>query len=625
MKPYRKRLQFQITVYFILLVIFIINSVGWFLYFRANSYFDEELGKKLISIASHTTNSIEADLVLYLQPGDEEGSFYHSIQQKLSLLKREFDATRIYIVDTTFSVLVDTQPGSFVGSAVPYLQSHLVELHNTLKGTAQFTTLYRGTDGYLYKSAFAPIRTKEGKITAVAGIDASPTFLQVMDRMRNSILFINTLSLVVAIALSFLLAKSIVNPVNKLVNAARRVSIGDFGQPVLIRTNNEIGYLGDIFNAMQENIRINQEKLKELRQLAEAKADTLQSYNEYILQSIGNGILTINLHGNIAVLNPEAARILRINRQKAINTEWEKLIDKVHPFHSIVSGMPAKESQSRIVERQLKFPDSSMTVGVQISPLLDAEGQKIGTNFVMTDLTELRKLQEQIKEKEQLAYLGELSAAVAHEIRNPLNSIELFVGLLKRHTLSGSKQFQNIQKIQTEIQALNAIVTNFLRFARPPQLEIQSFKMTELFQEILLLAESAVQKKNISVRMNVREEAALLKGDFNQLKQACLNVVLNAIQALDNDGKLTLSASFDQEKDDRNWIVIEISDTGEGISGSDLERIFEPFYSTRTLGTGLGLPIVRNIIHSHHGTIFVESETGQGTTVTIRLPAEIHA
>ncbi len=621
-KPYKKRLQFQITIYFILLVILIINSVGWFLYFRANRYFDEELGNKLISIAKYATNSIEPDLLVYLQPGDEDGSFYLSLQKNLMLLKRDFDATRIYIIDTTFTVLVDTQPGSFVGSTIPYLQSHLIEFNAALKGMVQFSTLYRGNDGNLYKSAFAPIRKKTGNVTAIACVDASPTFLQVMDKIKGSILFINTLSLLVAIVLSFFLARSIVNPVKKLVIAAHRVISGDFSQPVKIASSNEIGYLGEVFNAMQQNIKINQEKLLELGQLAEAKADTLQSYNEYILQSIGNGILTINLDGDITVLNPETARILRINIPASIGKKWDETIAVNHPFHSILNEMLAKESPSNFTEKKLNFIDSSITIGIQVSPLHDAEQSIIGTNFVLTDLTELRKLQEQIKEKERLAYLGELSAAVAHEIRNPLNSIELFVGLLKRHASPESKQIQNIQKIQTEIQSLNAIVTNFLRFARPPQLQYQQFSITELFQETLLLADKELQEKNISVRMKLLDKNIILNGDFSQLKQACLNIVLNAIQAMDDGGKLMLSASLNKGESNQNSIVIEISDTGEGIDKSDLEKIFEPFHSTRSQGTGLGLAIVRNIIQAHHGTIFVKSNRGKGITVIIQLPVE---
>jgi signal transduction histidine kinase len=371
---------------------------------------------------------------------------------------------------------------------------------------------------------------------------------------------------------------------------------------------------------MQQNIKINQEKLQELRQLAEAKADTLQFYNEYILQSIGNGILTINLDGDITVLNPETARILRINIPASIGKKWDETIAENHPFHSILNEMLDKESPSNFTEKKLNFIDSSMTIGIQVSPLQDAEQRIIGTNFVLTDLTELRKLQEQIKEKERMAYLGELSAAVAHEIRNPLNSIGLFVGLLKRHVSPKSKQIQNIQKIQTEIQSLNAIVTNFLRFARPPQLQYQPFSITELFQETLLLADKELQEKNISVRMELLDKNIILNGDFSQLKQACLNIVLNAIQAMDDGGKLMLSASLNKGESNQNSIVIEISDTGEGIAESDLEKIFEPFYSTRSLGTGLGLPIVRNIIQAHHGTIFVQSTIGKGTTVTIQLP-----
>ncbi|NIA29760.1 MAG: HAMP domain-containing protein [Actinobacteria bacterium] len=622
-KKYRNRLQLKITVYFILLAILLINSVGWFLYYRAKHYFDVELGKKLVGISQSSADFMDAELLTYLKPGDEEGTFYQSLLHTLNILKNDFHVTRIYIIDKYFKVLVDTRPNSAIGSIIPHLQSNLVELNMALDGKAVYSILYRGYNGNLYKSAFFPVENRAGKVVAIACVDASPGFLQVIDKIRGSILFINLISFVFAILLAIFLARSIVNPIKRLVNAALRVSRGDFSRSVELSTKNEIGFLGQVFNDMQKNIKINEGKLRKLKQLAEAEAASIKNYNDYILQSIANGILTLDLDGNITVLNPEAARILRLNSSKSVGKNCQAIFTADHPLYPFLKQSHKKIPKSDFMEKTLNFGDSPITVGIQISPLLDSEQHIIGSNWVFTDLTELRKLQEKIKAKERMAYLGELSAAVAHEIRNPLNSIELYIGLMKRQLSSKPELIQAIDKIQQEIQALNSIVTDFLIFARPPQLNYQSVILSDLLQETLMLAENEIRQKNIHVQMNFSDNTIIIKGDYNQLKQALLNVILNAVQSMQPGGVLSIKASHVQGKGRPVRVRIQVNDTGKGIPEKNIEKIFEPFYSTRNQGTGLGLSIVHNIIRAHSGAIFVESEADKGTTVTFELPKEM--
>ena len=621
-KAYKKRLQFQITIYFVLLAVFIINSVGWFLYFRAEHYFDVELGKKLVGISQSSADFMDAELLTYLKPGDENGSFYHTLFQTLNILKSDFQVTRIYILDRDFKVLVDTQPHSAIAGTIPHLQSNLVELNSAMNGKPVYSTLYRGLNGSLYKSAFSPIKDKNGHVAAIAGVDASPGFLQVIDKIKNTILLINLISLIFALLSAIVLARSIVNPVKKLVNAAQRISQGDLTQPVQIGSRNEIGFLGHVFNDMQKNIKTNEEKLDELRYMAEAEAASIKNYNDYILQSIANGILTVDLQGRITVLNPEAARILSVKSEKCIGKNYRDVFPKDHPFYDLLAQDRQKTQKPTFIERTFALDASTITVGIQVSTLRNSEDQIIGSNWVFTDLTELRELQEQIKEKERMAYLGELSAAVAHEIRNPLNSIELYIGLMKRQLLSNPELLQAIEKIQQEIQALNAIVTHFLIFARPAQVDYQSVVLSDLFQEALMLAEDEIQKQNIRVQIDLPENGMVFKGDMNQLKQALLNVILNAVQAMRPQGLLAVSAFQAQKAEGQEWLRIQIRDDGRGIPAEAIEKIFEPFFSTRSQGTGLGLAIVRNIIHAHRGTVFVESKIDHGTTITFELPKE---
>ena len=615
-KLFKKSLQKQISLYFILLTLLIINTVGWLFYFQSENYFDEELGKKLNGVARSTATLIDADLLTYIQPGNESGQFYASLQRRLKTLKHAFGVQRIYIVDLSHRLMVDSDSLGVIGSTVPHLQSNRLELGIAKRGQTVYSTLYRGYDGNLYKSAFAPIFDAHKKISAIACVDASPAFLKVIDDIQEFLLIINLISFVIALALGYFLTRSITRPVKKLVKAAQRISSGNYNQSVALSTQNEIGFLGQTFNGMQESIRSKEEQLKALKQKAENEADAIKSYNELILQNIATGIVTIDLEGCLTVLNAEAARLLHLDRQLCIGKHFNKIFSPDHPFLPTLSALYHRPPTNDFIETEIRFKETSIPISVRVSPLPDSSGQIIGSNWLLVDLSEVRELQTQIKEKEWLAYLGELSAAIAHEIRNPLNSITLFLGLLKRRANKQPEQLESIEKITREIEALNSIVGDFLNFARPSGLQKEKFLLKELFNKTLFLAEKEISEKHIAVQADITPPGLSFFGDMSQLKQALLNITLNAVQAMNPGGHLQLKAG----RTDSGRLRMEISDDGKGIAPEYLDKIFKPFFSTRSQGTGLGLAIVQNIIRAHNGTIIVENNLDKGASFIIELP-----
>ncbi len=621
---YRNRFQFQISAYFIGLTILIVNLMSWVLYFQVQSYFDQDLGKTLIGIAQSSADLMEADLLDFLEPGSEDGGLYVSMSENLQLLEKDFDASRVYVVDKSLKLLVDSHAGPAVGNSVPHLQSNVLEINKALDGQAIYSTLYRGSDGDLYKSAFAPVRDVDGLIRGIACVDASPAFLQVMDNIRNTILFISAISLIIALVLSVLLSKSIVNPLKRLVTAAQRIGSGDFSKPVQLEARNELGFLGSIFNTMQDNIQDQQHRLKQLKQLAEARADKLESYNNYILQSIDNGVLTISPEGNITVFNAKAGKLLKVDPDDAIDADFRAIFNEQHPFLEQIERDRENPANSDLVELSVTHEGKESVLAVQSSPLRDTDNALIGMNWVLTDVTELRQLQIDIEEKERMAYLGMLSAAVAHEIRNPLNSIELFIGLLKRQLGDDADSLHSIEKIREEIKALNSIVTNILIFAKPSVLQKDSFPVDQLLRESLFLAENALTQKNIDAELNLPDDPLMMTGDIHQLKQAVLNILLNSVAAMEDGGQLRLSAQEAALNGAAPRLEIRIHDDGGGIPEADFERVFDPFYSTRSQGTGLGLSIVRNIIQAHRGKVAVESSGEDGTVFILELPKGAH-
>ena len=228
---------------------------------------------------------------------------------------------------------------------------------------------------------------------------------------------------------------------------------------------------------------------------------------------------------------------------------------------------------------------------------------------------EQRELEAQLNHAERLAALGQMVAGVSHEIRNPLGIIRSTAELLGDMPDSDGTQKELSKVIRDESSRLDNIVTEFLDFARPLEPNFQDCHLEEIIRKNLLFLQPELEKENISVKDNLDGRSLRIKADPQMLYRAFLNIFINAIQAIENGGSLMVNVS---EKRGRYEVGIE--DSGCGISREDLSKIFNPFFSSKEKGSGLGLPIVRNIIEGHNGTIRIESSEGRGTKVIIELP-----
>ncbi len=229
---------------------------------------------------------------------------------------------------------------------------------------------------------------------------------------------------------------------------------------------------------------------------------------------------------------------------------------------------------------------------------------------------DLRKAEAQLVRSEKLAALGQLAAGIAHEIRNPLTSINILIHSLVEKLPSNHTQRQDLQVIQEEIHRINEIVDQFLRFAKPALPVFQKTEILSIFEEILQLLRPQIEKQQIVVQKNF-QALPLVQIDREQIKQALLNLLLNAIQAMPQGGRLTLSG---RNSADGQWIELSVQDTGVGISEEDMKKLFDPFFSTKEGGMGLGLSITHRIIDQHHGKIEVESTPEKGTLFNVWLP-----
>ena len=229
--------------------------------------------------------------------------------------------------------------------------------------------------------------------------------------------------------------------------------------------------------------------------------------------------------------------------------------------------------------------------------------------------TELRQNIEQLKKTERLTAAGQLSASLAHEIRNPLASISGAAGILSRGQASSEDRAECLEILTKESQRLNKLLTNFLDFARPRLPRLQKTEPQEIVQSVAALAQHTASRQGVQLKVQVEDQGREIECDAEQIKQLLLNLVLNAIQATGGEGTVTIRSFFTMEN-----LCIEVSDRGHGIDPQERERIFDPFFTTKENGTGLGLAIASNIAAQHGGTLTCRPNVGQGTVFRMELP-----
>jgi two-component system sensor histidine kinase PilS (NtrC family) len=319
-----------------------------------------------------------------------------------------------------------------------------------------------------------------------------------------------------------------------------------------------------------------------------------------------SGIFTTDLNRNIVSFNTAAQDITKCVLAEAIG----KFPEDIFPF---LSDYRAPFDR---IEGMIRRNDDTFPVGIRLSHLKDSAGRPIGLIGVFQDLTELKAMEQEVKRKEKWAFIGELSASIAHELRNPLASLKASVEMLREKKVSEEHAEQLMKIALSEMDRLNGIITEFLLYARPQQLDKQAFDLhTSLKDVVILLKNSETKNENVNITATLKG-SLMVTGDAKQMQQVFWNLGLNAIDAVSGGGKVDIYTNKN-----KGAAEIIFRDTGKGISSSDIDKIFYPFYTTKENGTGLGLSIAQKITEEHGGKITVESEGEEkGTAFTVVLP-----
>ncbi len=366
-------------------------------------------------------------------------------------------------------------------------------------------------------------------------------------------------------------------------------------------------------NALKRIDRIPPEGLKQLLRNLSSEFGIYEA----ALNSTLDGIIVCDLDHRPLLINRAAEKLLKITSWNTEVPVWEQLNDDqlVGFFRAALNA----EENTFDREFSLSRPAGTRIVSISISALL-SEGKISGNLIHIEDITERRRKEAQLRRAESLAALTTLAAGVAHEIKNPLASIRIQLGIIRRIlskscTKKVAPLFNNISLVEQEIDRLNAIVVDFLFAVRPMDIVLIRDHVEEAVSEVVELTRQEAESQNISVEVELGKDLPEVMIDRKYLKQALLNIIKNAIAAMPEGGRLVISASTVGDE-----VQIAVRDTGVGIPEELLTKIFEPYFTTKESGTGLGLTITFKIVKEHDGEITVESTPGKGTTFVIHLP-----
>jgi len=331
-----------------------------------------------------------------------------------------------------------------------------------------------------------------------------------------------------------------------------------------------------------------------------------------------DALIRLDLNGHFTSANHVTGKITGYSEEELTNMSIRDLISKEDLDKVQKHFLEIGKGKSSIIECRCMIKSGDcIQISMKSVPIV-IDDKIVGIFVIVRDITELKDKEELIRRSEKLSIVGELAAAVAHEVRNPLTSIKGFLQLLQyKDSKDEEKQYYNI--MLSEIERINLIVSEFMVLSKPQAITYQNENITSLLKDVITLLETIAIVKNIEVTKEFESDMILVKCEGNQIKQVFINIFKNAIEAVPDKGKIHIEVSHWKKES----VCIRFIDNGHGIPNDLLSRLGEPFYTTKEKGTGLGLMVSYKIIEDHRGSINIKSEMNKGTTVDIILPVSI--
>ncbi len=493
------------------------------------------------------------------------------------------------------------------------------ELIRTI-GTIPFGATHTDAKGFVVLSVLIPLDLSENMASISRGFEEYQQIILLKKPIQTT--YYITLSIVAllvvfcAIWFGFYLAKSITIPIMELAEGTRRVAEGDLGFSIGPVADAEIGSLVDSFNKMTKDLRISREQLElsagMLRE-QNVEIEKRRQHMEIVLKNVSAGVITLGPSGLVLTINKSAEKMLNLIAKDMLNKNYKNLFKGQHLnlAEEIIDNLTRARENDVTLPLRLTLEGRQRSFMMHVNALKDDAGNHMGIVVVFDDLTELEKGQ-------RIAAWREVARRIAHEVKNPLTPVSLSAQRLKRRY---SKQINEpvfeecIQMIIDHVDLIRNLVNEFSAFARFPAANPELCDLPPIIEETVALYKEG--HKNIDFEISLAEDIPPLNIDRRQIKQAMINLVDNAIASIKANGKISITLTSDPIL---NIVRIEVADNGPGISDEDKTHLFEPYFSTKKTGMGLGLTIVSTIVADHNGMIQVQDNQPQGAKFVIELP-----
>ena len=549
---------------------------------------------------------------------------FTALEQNVTRVAGEPDVVYAIVLDAEGKVAAHSRHPERVGSA---LKSKVdAQAARATTAVMQETTAAR-------QSVFdfaVPILVN-GQKWGTARVGMSKTRMEAsIVRTRSELAALTLVMLLAGGAGAAVIARRISRPVQQLAEGAAALARGEWNQRIEAPTDDEIGRLATAFNDMVAELAQQRVALEdanaELRRRFEELAD-LKSYTDNILSSLTTGIVTIDLDGRVVTLNPAAELMTGFFAGEVRGHYCTEVFAHTPDLGELLMETLANRIPVLGVTVPLRRRNGRVTpVELSAAPLRGGEGKELGVVGVFRDLTRMRQLEDRLRRSDRLAAIGELATGLAHEIKNPLTSLLTFSRHLSRRFEDPEFRQKFLAVVPRELERINTIVERLLELSRPARLTFKPVRLPALLERVLELYGERFETQGVRVARDWRRDVPVVWVDHEALYRALVNLVANALDAMPRGGELTLRLGWSDvetlggARGGTRRVAIEVEDSGQGIQSADLDRVFNPFFSTKDGGTGLGLALTQKIVEDHGGSIDVRSAPGAGAAFRIVLP-----
>ncbi len=561
-------------------------------YYRLRSTLEADLGQRLVRTADALSLGLDARLISQFRAGDETLGAYQLLRSRLAQQVRANGLGRAYVVDRELKTLIDSSDTASVGDAHYPLLAQRRQTAQAWDGVATPTPIYVNEERQLRLTALVPVKAPDGSVAALLGVDAAPDFFAALSDLRREMAILGLASLGVAGLGGLLLIRGAARRLDRVRDTVMRASRGDFTSPSDSRQADQIGALERDLDGLLESIV--------------ARVD----YYESLMASVDIGLIAADLQGHVVGANATAARWFGGDRPLA----GRSLLDAVNvdaDLAAFASEALAQPGAGLTREVSVRSGDAAgRTLAVVASPLVQA-GRRTGMTLSLSDVTALRTLERQARAQERLAALGTMAAGLLHEVRTPLASIMMHLDLL-RVSLIDQEGLEVLEQALGSAERLSRFLVDFQIVAGLRPLRRDWVDFGEVIDTVL---DSAEIPATIHVRHS-HDGPVVVHADRDLLEHAVRNLLLNAVEAI-GPAEGTIAIDIGRSED---GVVLTVSDTGSGVRLEQLDSVFDPMFTTKPSGTGLGLTIVTRVVVAHGGSVQVANAPNGGAIFTVRWP-----